>query len=242
MQGQSVRTLLIPTFALISLILVSGCDPFPKDPEQSLDNVMDRGVLRIGATASEPWVSQHANGEPGGLEGRLILDFAEELGVSAEVHWAGEEDLFNLLKNRELDVIIGGLTKSNPWAAHAGFTAPYFIDRQLVGVPTGRPMINTVENMPVTVLRNSGLKTPLEQQGAVVQEVEDLRNVQTPAGSSAWRLEGLGFEKTNIQIDKEDHVMAVPSGENALLMRLEEFLDAQPRNRLTDILQQEISE
>lgn len=111
--------------AVVGLAL-TACASFPVDPEGTLDRVRG-GVLRVGLTPNEPWTS--FDDTPSGIEVELAKDFAESIG--SEVEWStdSEEDLFKALEQGKLDLVLGGFTSQNPYAAHAALTRPYYDDR-----------------------------------------------------------------------------------------------------------------
>jgi hypothetical protein len=80
--------------------------------------------MRVGITERAPWTSL-ANGEPAGIEPRLIRHFAAELDT--EIRWVrgSESELLEALEHFELDLVIGGLTRSSPWAERVAFTRPF---------------------------------------------------------------------------------------------------------------------
>lgn len=107
-------------------ILLAGfaCTPYPNDPHNTLDKVQN-GTLRVGYSENKPWVIKTER-EPGGTEAALIKSFA--VGLQAKITWSSgsEEVLFKKLENREIDVIIAGLTDGTPWKTRkVGFTIPY---------------------------------------------------------------------------------------------------------------------
>jgi hypothetical protein len=99
--------------ALLCTLLLAGCT-YPVDPGGTLERV-EGGVLRAGVSPSPRSAA----------EMRLVERFAGTLG--ARVRWArdGEEHLVKRLEAGELDVVVGGLTKSSPWSTHAALTRPY---------------------------------------------------------------------------------------------------------------------
>jgi polar amino acid transport system substrate-binding protein len=227
-------------FLLLSLaITLAGCDRYPQDPDESLEHIIVRGTLRVGALPAEPWVVKSSSGELAGVEGELIRQFADELGVSIQTHWLGEDDLFQMLANHDLDVVMGGMTRGNPWSAHAGFTLPYYTNDQTVGVPPGSPAVLELEGITVGILRDSPLSTALEKRGAMVKRVNDYAQASLPVAGPAWQLKHHGLRPTTIQLLSREHVMAVPRGENALLMRLERFLLARAPFQIEDLLAEE---
>jgi len=99
--------------ALLALALLAGCS-YPADPDGTLERV-EGGVLRAGVSPSPRSRAEVA----------LIESFARRL--DARVVWVrdGEEHLVERLEKGELDVAVGGLTKTSPWSAHAALTRPY---------------------------------------------------------------------------------------------------------------------
>ena len=223
---------------LILLLLVGwGCDRFPQDPRHTLEHIRERGTLRVGVVDGCPWVAGSTSGAPGGLEGMLLAELADELGVSAEWHWGRANEHFETLARYELDVVIGGFTASNPWSKHVGFTLPYYTGHTIVGVPPGAPQVNDLDGVTVAARPGSGLPSLLRDRGAEVIVRDTLRGIDHAVAAEAWEIEGLGFRPTEIRLRKHPHVMAVPPGENAWLMHLEDFLLRRTsESRVADLL------
>ena len=219
----------LPALAVV-LLLCAGCDRFPQDPQHSLEQILQRGTLRVGVTESRPWIVGQPPGKANGLEGRLLADFADELGVDVQWHWGSAENHFEALKRYELDVVAGGLTRANPWRKHVGFSIAYYTSEVVIGVPpsesesSSEPLLSDLTGVTVAMRPASGLRRMLEERGATVIVRGKLDTVQGPIAAEAWAIEGMGFRKTNIRLQKHRHVLAVPRGENALLMRLESLL------------------
>ena len=113
----------------------------PRDADGTLDRVR-HGTLRVGAFPNPPWVTDSL-GALDGVEVRLVTDLAHGLG--AHVAWIRkpEADLLEALHERELDLVVGGLTAAEPWAKQVAFTHPYHVDT--VGVaPTSGAVTRTV--------------------------------------------------------------------------------------------------
>lgn len=102
---------------------VSGCD-FPRDVEGTLERAQDGGSLRIGVTEHEPYVVL-GDGQTTGVEVQLLEDFARQLGAGVEYVPGSEETLVERLREGELDVVAGGITKRSPWKKEAAPTRPY---------------------------------------------------------------------------------------------------------------------
>ena len=101
-------------FAALALTaLLAGCS-YPADPDGTLERV-EGGVMRAGVSPSP-----HSRAEMAAVE-----RFAERL--EARIEWVrdGEEHLIKRLEAGDLDVAVGGLTKTSPWRQHAALTRPY---------------------------------------------------------------------------------------------------------------------
>jgi polar amino acid transport system substrate-binding protein len=108
---------------LVVACMATACNQFPKDPEQSLEKARG-GVLLVGYSENPPWVVK-ANDEPQGTEPELIRKFAKS--INARVQWLNgtEHSLFEKMEQRELPLVIAGVTDDNPWREKTGFTRPY---------------------------------------------------------------------------------------------------------------------
>lgn len=123
------------------LLAVAGCD-LPRDPEGTLERVRG-GTLRAGVVPNPPWVVVEA-GRVRGVEPALVRRFARSL--DARIEWVAgtESELLERLETRDLDLVAGGLTRSNPWGSRVGLTRPYPApsgyapgERRVLAVPPG---------------------------------------------------------------------------------------------------------
>jgi ABC-type amino acid transport substrate-binding protein len=166
-------------FAVVALaIAAAGCDGLPGDPHGSLEQALARGSLRVGVIDDPPWVEAAAGKVPDGLEPRLLAAFAADRGLAIEWRRGGSERLFEALAGYELDVVIGGITESNPWQRRVGFSMPYFTSHVVVGIPPGQPMPRELRGLEVAVRQGSGLAQLLEDRGASVAVVDSLRQAR----------------------------------------------------------------
>ncbi|MFL6466690.1 MAG: substrate-binding periplasmic protein [Pyrinomonadaceae bacterium] len=211
-------------FAL-SLIGFS-CGELPKDQHGTVDAIARTGRMRIGLIENPPWVIR-TNGEPSGAEVELMRQFASQMGAEPEWHWGGDEDLFGALEMFELDAVAGGISDKTPWSKRIGITRYYFRENFDVGVPTGAP-IDDVKGKTIAVSdrRLAGLIT---HEGGTPVMVASLRDLPQglPVAAADWQLAQIGLTKGGSDLHYDDHVIAVPPGENQLVKRLEEFLSAQ---------------
>lgn len=109
---------------LAASLIAAGCT-YPQDPDGTLERV-EGGTLRAGVSPSPRSAA----------EMRLVERFAADLG--ARVRWTrdGEEHLIERLEKGELDLVVGGLTKTSPWKTHAALTRPYAKDH-VMAAPLG---------------------------------------------------------------------------------------------------------
>ena len=216
MRGPWARRLLAVSVA----VMVTSCD-LPRDPEKTLAEVTG-GTMRVGVTENPPWVVFGADG-PAGVEVEIVELFAEELGAEVEWHEGAADELAGALEMRELDLLVGGITSTSGLAAHAALTHPYLTTQVVVAVPPGTEGddIAGLEVSVETATEEAGI---LDKTDAVPVRVDDVTVVDGPVAVDGYLLDDLGLDDTGVRLLEVDHVMAVPHGENAWLVRLERFL------------------
>jgi polar amino acid transport system substrate-binding protein len=136
-------------------------------------------------------------------------------------------ELLEAAKEAEVDVLVGGFTSTSPGVSEgkeAGVTGSYLTTRFVVGVPPGRPTLDELSGREIAVERIDTTATMLKAEGAVPVPVDDLSTAKMPVAAYPWQLEAWGFEPTDVELPEEEHVMAVPLGENGWLVELERFL------------------
>ena len=127
--GTFVRRIgLLPVLTMAIFVLL-GCGlSIPADPDHTLQRVRG-GVLRVGASPSEPWIVWGAEREPSGVEADLVRRFAASLDARVEWTRGGEEALIDRLERGALDLVVGGLTAKTPWVEKAAVTKPYLTEQ-----------------------------------------------------------------------------------------------------------------
>jgi polar amino acid transport system substrate-binding protein len=213
--------------ALIAILAaagaLSGCQ-VPQDPDATLEIVRD-GTMRVGVTESDPWVDLADPDDPQGVEPELVRRFAATL--NAEIEWidGSEEELMGALKEGQLDLVVGGLTKKTPWKTEASLTWPYLKTRLLVGAPAGTSLPDDLKGVAVAFERGGEAGGLLERKTeARPVTVENLGDARGAVAADDWLLDDLNLRATGVELSKHDHVMAAPLGENAWLVALERFL------------------
>jgi polar amino acid transport system substrate-binding protein len=213
--------------AVAAVAVLSGCQ-VPRDPDGTLDRVRD-GTMRVGVTHNEPWVQLFDRDDPQGVEPALVRRFAA--GLNAEIDWVegSEEELFGALKESQLDLVLGGLTRKSPWKKEAALTRPYLRTRLLVGAEPEAMVAEDVAGVAVAFERGSEAGGLLDRQtDAKPVAVDELRDARGAVAADEWLLDDLGLRATGVELSKNDHVIAAPLGENAWLVGLERFLLSRP--------------
>ncbi len=90
-----------------------------------IDDVVRRGVLRVGFSSFVPWAMQDKNGEFIGFEVDVARRLASDLGVELQLvptRWSG---IIPALLSGKFDVIIGSMSVTPERNLKANFTVPY---------------------------------------------------------------------------------------------------------------------
>jgi polar amino acid transport system substrate-binding protein len=213
--------------AISALVLVAGtlaaCQ-YPQDVEGTLDRVQG-GTMRVGVIDAPPWASTD-KGDPTGVEPELIKRFAEDLDAEIEWYPGTEEELVEAMRGFQLDVIVGGLTRSSPAGTHVALTRPYIDTEIEYGLAPGEDPLEDFDGREVYVVEGSEAAAIMRQEedDATPVYVESEAELQSPALTDNYWFEPLGLESTDDIKRDDEHAMAVPMGENAFLVELEEFL------------------
>ena len=93
--------------------------------ESTLEQIMKRGVLRVGMDTFVPWAMKDKTGKFVGFEIDVARQLAEDMGVDVEfvpTKWAG---IIPALLTGKFDVLIGGMGIRTQRALKVNFTIPY---------------------------------------------------------------------------------------------------------------------
>jgi len=222
-----MKFIVLITSLLVALLggvlrFFAGNSHYPRDPEQTLARVR-HGTLRVGYTNADPWVMPGRQG-PQGIEPTLVRAFAQQLGARVEWVVGTEEQLYGALKKHELDLLIAGITDESPWKTEVGLTRPYLRTALYVGVVASAPLTTTSQGQPVAVAVGTDLGHFVRERGGVPVYVPRLPVRQALVAGYDWQLHRWGYRFLGKPLTLENHVMAVPPGENAWLLALETYL------------------
>jgi len=212
---------------------LAGCS-LPRDPEGTLDRV--RGdTLHVGVTEAPPFVVRHGERtEPGGVEAALVRGFADSLGAAVAWHWGPADGHLEALERFELDLVAAGLTAATPWKKRAGLTRPYHTAHDALGAPPGAPagsQFAVLEGARVAVPEGDVLAALVEGEGFRPIPMRSPEQFGGFAAAPEWQLRAWGRLPV-MRLRPVKHVLAVPPGENGLLVALEAYL--QPRRRAVE--------
>jgi polar amino acid transport system substrate-binding protein len=210
--------------ALGAVLLIAGGCQWPRDSDGTLEDVRG-GVLRVGVTASPPWTTVAPGGAVAGAEARLVERLARKLDAKLEWHHGAESALMAALKDRVLDLVIGGLDAKAPWPKHASLTRPYVTTRTVVAVPAGVEEPPELAGVRVAVAAGTAEVAALRAEDAVAVQVAEVTGQEdTPVAVDDWLLGSLRLRATEHELASRDHVWAVPLGENGWQVEVERFL------------------
>ena len=125
-----IKTVSILSVAILTLFCISGT-AFAKSPRQELikdskiEQIMKKGVLRVGMDVFQPWAMKNKNGELIGFEIDVATRLANDMGVKVEfvpTAWSG---IIPALLTGKFDVIIGGMGITPKRALKVNFSQPY---------------------------------------------------------------------------------------------------------------------
>ncbi|MGF1507552.1 MAG: substrate-binding periplasmic protein [Anaerolineae bacterium] len=128
---------------LLALLGTTACGA----PDRTLDNVLERGVLRVGMDASyPPFESVDADGSIVGFDVDLANAIAARMGVSTEFANISYDGLYDSLQIGTVDVLISALVAAPEFYGRAAFSEPYFNIGEHLVVPTGST-ITTMQHL-----------------------------------------------------------------------------------------------
>jgi polar amino acid transport system substrate-binding protein len=202
---------------LLVLLVCLACS-LPRDADDTLKQVR-HGVIRVGASQNPPWVVI-SGGAVGGVEPALVTALASRL--ESRIQWVvgPESDLMQQLHDRDLDLLVAGLTAETPWKKKVAVTRPYYTDSVAVsGAPTG-----DLRNRTVAIEADDPAAAALRKKKAIPEYLRDLRDAPGPVAAPTWHLAALGRQGGTVLLQTRPRVMAVAPGENAWLMEVERLL------------------
>lgn len=90
-----------------------------------VEDVVERGVLRVGMSSFAPWAMRAKNGEFIGFEPDVARQLAADMGVEAEIVATAWDGIIPALLAKKFDLIIGGMSVTPARNLRVNFSEPY---------------------------------------------------------------------------------------------------------------------
>ena len=103
-----------------------------------LEDILDRGVLRVGLSSFSPWAMRSKNGDFIGFEVDVAQSVADDMDVKLEIVPVAWDGIIPALLSKKFDVIIGGMSITPARNLKVNFTSVY--DEGGMGVVANRKL------------------------------------------------------------------------------------------------------
>ena len=110
-----------------------------------LDEILERGTIRVGVAEFAPWTIKTASGELIGFEIELSNRLAKDMGVEPEFKVYEWDNLIPALRNSEIDIIAGGMAITPARALRVEFTRPTATSG--IGIATNTEMTKDIKTL-----------------------------------------------------------------------------------------------
>ncbi len=114
---------IIPVNILVPLLVIA-CNQ-PHDPEHTLDDIRQRGILKAGVSYNPPFVVSSLH-DTTGIDIDLLKEIAHDLQVQLQLTYGSEPEIVHHLEEKELDIIAAGFLNKTPYKKKMGMTTWYF--------------------------------------------------------------------------------------------------------------------
>ena len=169
------------TLASLLFAMLAACSPPAGgagpagQSESQIDQVLQRGVLKVGLDIFVPWAFKDKDGNLVGFEVDVATKLAEDMGVEVEfvpTEWSG---IVPALLTNKFDVIIGGMGVTTERAMKVNFTDPYeWSGIDVVVNASLLPGVTTIEelNSPDVIIAARLGATPVDAAKTYAPEAE----------------------------------------------------------------------
>jgi len=110
-----------------------------------LEDILERGSIRVGVAEFVPWTLKNKSGELIGYEIEVARKIAGDMGVKPEFKVYVWEDIIPALEKGEIDVIAGGMAITPARALRVNFSRP--LATSGVGLATHTKMTRDIESL-----------------------------------------------------------------------------------------------
>ncbi|PFG58274.1 amino acid ABC transporter substrate-binding protein (PAAT family) [Vibrio sp. ES.051] len=113
------------TTALLGLAIAMPSLAKDTSATPNLDQIKDRGTLRVGMSTFVPWAMRNKQGELIGFEIDVAKRLAQDSGLEVEFVPTAWDGIIPALLAKKFDVIIGGMSITPERSKSVQFTQPY---------------------------------------------------------------------------------------------------------------------
>lgn len=218
-----------------------------------LDDILERGTLRVGVAEFVPWTMRSRSGELIGYEIDVAGKIARDMGVKTDFRVYDWDDMIPALERGDIDLIAGGMAITPARALRVNFTRP--LADAGVGLVTNTKLTESVQTL--TELNNESItiatvsNTLSESVAQTLFANADIKIYEAPGDAVADLIGGRAHayiggmaearfmsmqhpDKLDLPIDRpllaSSEALAVGKGEQQFL----NFLDAWVTARRTD--------
>ena len=142
-----------------------------------LDDILDRGTIRVGVAEFVPWTMRTESGDLIGFEVDVAKQIAADMGVEAELKVYDWEAIIPALDKGEIDVIAGGMAITPERALKVNFSRPLAISG--VGLATNTSKTQNMKTLDDLNDKSVTITTVAETMAAnVAKTLFDRANVR----------------------------------------------------------------
>ncbi|MCH8263463.1 MAG: transporter substrate-binding domain-containing protein [Proteobacteria bacterium] len=159
----------------------------------ALDDIIERGTLRIGVSLFVPWTMEDESGQLSGYEIDVTKKLAQDMSVKPKFIVYKWEDIIPALRKGEIDIIAGGMAITPARALKINFSIPYADSG--ISLATNTKMTRDIKSLE-----------ELNQENIIISGVSE---------SVSYELANRLFDKANVKAFKtaEEATKAVMDGE-----------------------------
>jgi len=174
---------------ILPILLVFGFTPVNAD---SLDDILERGTLRVGVAEFVPWTMRSESGELIGHEIDVGRKIADDMGVKADFEVYEWDDIIPALERGDIDVIAGGMAITPSRALRVNFSRP--VAESGVGLATNTSMTRDIRMLTELNNKSITITTVSDTLAASVAETlfgdANVKVYDAPGPAEAELLEG----------------------------------------------------
>lgn len=131
-----------PLNQLILIFVLFFCTSVSADV---LDDILERGTIRVGVAEFVPWTLKNKAGELIGFEIDVATKVADDMGVKPDFKVYVWEDIIPALQKGEIDIIAGGMAITPARALQVNFSRP--LATSGVGLATNTRMTRDIQSV-----------------------------------------------------------------------------------------------